>query len=110
MSEDKNKKKKAADTAANSAKKPKADAQAKKAPVKMNSEKKKPEVRKREMTDRMTSDSMLHQFMPLQYEAVRSGQLEKDPRALALYGVMLFMRDYEYAAEREYDYYASGNL
>ena len=64
MSEDKNKKKKAADTAANSAKKPKADAQAKKATVKMNSEKKKPEVRKREMTDRMTSDSMLHQFMP----------------------------------------------
>lgn len=42
--------------------------------------------------------NMLHQFMPLQYEKVRSGALELDPKALALDGVAQFMADYEYAA------------
>ena len=41
--------------------------------------------------------NMLHQYMPCQFEAVRAGEIEKTPRALALYGIMLFMRDYEYA-------------
>lgn len=42
--------------------------------------------------------NMLHQYMPLQYEAVRNGKLKNDPRELALYGVAQFMADYEYAA------------
>lgn len=41
--------------------------------------------------------NMLHQYMPLQFEAIRAGELEKDPRALAMYGVVIFMKDYEYA-------------
>lgn len=43
---------------------------------------------------------MLHQYMPLQYQAVRAGELELDPRELALDGVAQFARDYEYAAGR----------
>ena len=43
--------------------------------------------------------NMLHQYMPCQFEAIREGRLENAPRALALYGVMQFMRDYEYAAQ-----------
>ena len=42
--------------------------------------------------------NMLHQYMPLQYEAVRNGVLKLDPKELALDGVAQFMRDYEYAA------------
>ena len=42
--------------------------------------------------------NMLHQYMPIQYEKVRSGKLELDPKALALDGVAQFMADYEYAA------------
>ena len=42
--------------------------------------------------------NMLHQYMPLQYEKVRSGKLALDPKALALDGVAQFMADYEYAA------------
>ncbi len=41
--------------------------------------------------------NMLHQFMPRQFDAIREEGLEKTPRALALYGIMLFMKDYEYA-------------
>ena len=41
--------------------------------------------------------NMMHQYMPAQFEAIRSGMLEKEPKALALYGIMLFMKDYEYA-------------
>ena len=41
--------------------------------------------------------NMLHQFMPCQFDAVRAGELALEPRALALYGVMRFMADYEYA-------------
>ena len=41
--------------------------------------------------------NMLHQYMPLQYDAIRAGRLDTDPRSLALYGVICFMKDYEYA-------------
>jgi len=41
--------------------------------------------------------NMLHQYMPRQFDAIRAGEIEKTPRALALYGIMLFMQDYEYA-------------
>ncbi len=44
--------------------------------------------------------SMLHQYMPLQYQAVRDGRLQMDPRELALDGVTQFALDYEYAAGR----------
>lgn len=43
--------------------------------------------------------NMLHQYMPCQFDAIRAGELEKEPRALALYGIMRFMADYEYATE-----------
>ncbi|MBQ6373852.1 MAG: class II D-tagatose-bisphosphate aldolase, non-catalytic subunit [Clostridia bacterium] len=43
--------------------------------------------------------NMLHQFMPIEFEAVREGTLDKDPRALALNGIVRFMRDYEFATE-----------
>ncbi len=42
--------------------------------------------------------NMLHQYMPIQYEKVRSGKLSLSPKALALDGVAQFMADYEYAA------------
>ncbi|MBQ4564227.1 MAG: class II D-tagatose-bisphosphate aldolase, non-catalytic subunit [Lachnospiraceae bacterium] len=42
--------------------------------------------------------NLLHQYMPIQYELVRDGKMELDPKALAQYGVVQFMRDYEYAA------------
>ena len=42
--------------------------------------------------------NMLHQYMPIQYEKVRSGKLELIPKKLALDGVAQFMADYEYAA------------
>ncbi|MDE7246155.1 MAG: class II D-tagatose-bisphosphate aldolase, non-catalytic subunit, partial [Oscillospiraceae bacterium] len=42
--------------------------------------------------------NMLHQYMPRQYEAVRSGALALEPKGLALNGVAQFMADYEYAA------------
>lgn len=41
--------------------------------------------------------NMLHQYMPLQYARVRDGKLEKDPKALAIDGIVGFMQDYEYA-------------
>ncbi|MDO5100484.1 MAG: class II D-tagatose-bisphosphate aldolase, non-catalytic subunit [Eubacteriales bacterium] len=40
---------------------------------------------------------MLHQYMPLSFEKVRAGQLSIDPKELALDGIQLFVRDYEYA-------------
>ena len=43
--------------------------------------------------------NMLHQYMPCQFDAIRAGALGTDPRDLALYGVMRFMYDYEYATE-----------
>lgn len=42
--------------------------------------------------------NMLHQYMPVQYAAVRNGTLDSDPRELALDGVTQFAYDYEYAA------------
>ena len=41
--------------------------------------------------------NMLHQYMPLSYNKVRSGQLKLDPRELAMDGVAQFMQDYEQA-------------
>ena len=41
--------------------------------------------------------NMLHQYMPRQLDAMRAGEIDMTPRAMALYGIMLFMRDYEYA-------------
>lgn len=45
--------------------------------------------------------NMLHQYMPIQYDAVIHGRLEMDPKELALDGVAQFMRDYEYAARQK---------
>ncbi len=42
--------------------------------------------------------NMLHQYMPIQYEKVRSGILTLDPKQLAMDGVAQFMAGYEYAA------------
>lgn len=41
--------------------------------------------------------TMLHQYMPLQYEAVRDGRIKMDARELAKTGIAIFMEDYEYA-------------
>lgn len=41
--------------------------------------------------------NMLHQYMPLQYNKVRDGVLSKDPKDLAIDGILEFMHDYEYA-------------
>ena len=41
--------------------------------------------------------NMLHQYMPLSYARVRDGLLPLDPRELALDGIQMFMKDYEYA-------------
>lgn len=43
--------------------------------------------------------NMLHQYMPCQFDAIRAGELENEPRALAIYGIIRFMKDYEYATE-----------
>ena len=45
--------------------------------------------------------SMLHQYMPEQYDAVRDGLLAKDPEALLQDYVERVMADYEYACEAE---------
>ena len=37
--------------------------------------------------------------MPCQFDAIRAGELENEPRALAIYGIIRFMKDYEYATE-----------
>lgn len=42
--------------------------------------------------------NMLHQYMPIQYEKVRSGALTLGPKQLAMDGAAQFMADYEYAA------------
>lgn len=41
--------------------------------------------------------NMLHQYMPLQYNKVRDGIISKDPKDLAIDGILEFMHDYEYA-------------
>lgn len=42
--------------------------------------------------------NMLHQYMPIQYEKVRSGALTLDPKQLAMDGAAQFIADYESAA------------
>ena len=41
--------------------------------------------------------NMLHQYMPISYNKVRTGKLALDPRELAMDGVTMFLLDYEYA-------------
>ena len=41
--------------------------------------------------------NMLHQYMPLSYNKVRAGELELDPRELAMDGIVQYMLDYEQA-------------
>jgi D-tagatose-1,6-bisphosphate aldolase subunit GatZ/KbaZ len=41
--------------------------------------------------------NMLHQYMPMSYNKVRTGELALDPRELAMDGVTMFLLDYEYA-------------
>ena len=41
--------------------------------------------------------NMLHQYMPISYNKVRTGELALDPRELAMDGVTMFLLDYEYA-------------
>lgn len=50
--------------------------------------------------------NMLHQYMPIQYRKVVSGELSLDPKELALDGVAQFMEDYEYAAQQGGNGYA----
>lgn len=47
--------------------------------------------------------NMLHQYMPQQFDKVRCGQLENDPKELVLDGILQFLYDYEYAAGYETD-------
>lgn len=42
--------------------------------------------------------NMLHQYMPLQFEKVRTGVLSKEPKALVQDAILQFLYDYEYAA------------
>jgi len=42
--------------------------------------------------------SLLHQFMPVQYEEIRAGKLTKDPRALVKSSIYQVMKDYEFAS------------
>lgn len=42
--------------------------------------------------------NMLHQYMPMQYQKVRSGLLALEPKALVLDSIAQFLEDYEYAA------------
>ena len=39
--------------------------------------------------------NMLHQYMPISYAKIRSGELKLDPRELAMDGITQFMLDYE---------------
>ncbi len=43
--------------------------------------------------------TMIHQYLPLQYEAVRDGKLANNARELAKAGVVVFVEDYEYAVQ-----------
>ena len=47
--------------------------------------------------------NMLHQYMPLQFDKVRTGSLGADPKALVQDAVLQFLYDYEYAAGYETD-------
>lgn len=41
--------------------------------------------------------NMLHQYMPLQFDKVRTGSLNMDPKALVQDAILQFLYDYEYA-------------
>lgn len=47
--------------------------------------------------------NMLHQYMPLQFDKVRMGSLNRDPKALVQDAVLQFLYDYEYAAGYDTD-------
>ena len=47
--------------------------------------------------------NMLHQYMPLQFDKVRTGTLQMDPKGLVLDAVLQFLYDYEYAAGYDTD-------
>lgn len=47
--------------------------------------------------------NMLHQYMPLQFDKVRTGSLQMDPKALVQDAVLQFLYDYEYAAGYDTD-------
>lgn len=47
--------------------------------------------------------NMLHQYMPLQFDKVRTGALKMDPRALVQDAILQFLYDYEYAAGYDTD-------
>ena len=47
--------------------------------------------------------NMLHQYMPLQFDKVRTGTLQMDPKGLMLDAVLQFLYDYEYAAGYDTD-------
>ncbi len=51
------------------------------------------------LSEQPVSLSILHQFMPIQYDKVRDGQLSSDPRTLAKAGVVRVLEDYEYAVK-----------
>ncbi len=42
--------------------------------------------------------SLLSQYLPRQYEKIRNGRMEKQPRALLLGGIMDVLEDYEFAS------------
>lgn len=47
--------------------------------------------------------NMLHQYMPLQFDKVRTGSLSMDPKALVQDAILQFLYDYEYAAGYDTD-------
>ena len=47
--------------------------------------------------------NMLHQYMPLQFDKVRTGNLDLDPGKLVQDAVLQFLYDYEYAAGYDTD-------
>ena len=47
--------------------------------------------------------NMLHQYMPLQFEKVRGGQMKAEPKALVQDAILQFLYDYEYAAGYDTD-------
>ena len=47
--------------------------------------------------------NMLHQYMPLQFDKVRTNELEMEPKALVQDAILQFLYDYEYAAGYDTD-------
>ncbi len=44
--------------------------------------------------------TIIHQYLPIQYHRVLSGELKNTPRELAKSGVMVFVEDYEYSVSK----------